>query len=253
MTTMLRLPMRTIQALEDRHADLLAEPAIATGFAALIATAPRAWIDLNRSEREIDPDMIDPPLTGTTLTQSPKVRGGLGLVPRRLHPHGDIWRERLHVNALSARIRDLHRPYHQALAALIDQACDRFGTAVLLDLHSMPPIRTNGASTPRIVIGDRFGRSASARLTARAVAEAQPAGFPTAVISPYAGGHILERHGAPGQAVHAIQIEIDRSLYLAPGLSDPGEGLSRVANFVARLAAALADEVLGRPMAIAAE
>jgi len=250
---MLRVPREALEALEDRHVDRLADAAAASGISGLVATVPRAWIDLNRADREIDPDMIEPPLRGAALIQSAKVRGGLGLVPRRLHPHGDIWKGRLPVDSLTARIRDIHRPYHEALSALLTLARARFGAAVLLDLHSMPPIRVNGGRAARIVIGDRFGRSATARITARAVAEAREAGFVSTVNTPYAGGHILERHGDPVQAVHAIQVEIDRSLYLAPGLREPGPGMTAMSAFVARLAAALADEISGWPMAIAAE
>lgn len=253
MTAMLRVPARAVEGLEDRHADMLAEEAAAGGVAGLVATVPRAWIDLNRSEREIDPEMIEPPLRGTALIQSAKVRGGLGLIPRRLHPHGDIWQGRLAVDALTARIHRVHRPYHDALAALLAQARTRFGAAVLLDLHSMPPLRSQNGDPARIVIGDRFGRAAASRITARATAAARDAGFAVAVNAPYAGGYILERHGAPAQAVHAIQVEIDRSLYLAPGLRDPGEGVARLAMFVTGLAAALADEILSWPLAIAAE
>lgn len=254
MAAMLRIPMHAAEALEDRHVDLLAGPAAASGVAGLVARMPRAWIDLNRAEQEIDPEMVEPPLRGTALIPSAKVRGGLGLVPRRLHPHGDIWRDKLDVDALALRIRDIHRPYHDALAQLLAQARMRFGTAVLIDLHSMPPIRQAGAQTPpKVVIGDRFGRSAAPRITARAVAEARAHGLLTAVNAPYAGGHVLDRHGAPQRGIHAIQMELDRSLYLASGLREPGEGLARIAGFVAGLAAALAEEVTGWGDTAAAE
>ncbi|MGF7150829.1 N-formylglutamate amidohydrolase [Sphingomonas zeicaulis] len=255
LAAMLRIPVQAAESLEDRHADLLARQAAESGgVAGLVARVPRLLIDLNRAEQEIDPEMTDPPLRGTALIPSAKVRGGLGLVPRRLHPYGDIWRQTLSVDALATRIRTVHRPYHEALAQLLAQARMRFGVAVLIDLHSMPPIRPIGSHAPaRIVIGDRFGRSAAARITARAVAEARVAGLPAAINAPYAGAHMLDRHGNPRGGIHAIQLEIDRSLYLASGLREPGEALPHIAGFVAALAAGLAEEVTGWRDSAAAE
>lgn len=255
VAAMLRIPARAAEALEDRHADLLARQAAESGgVAGLVARVPRLWIDLNRAEQEIDPEMTDPPLRGTALIPSAKVRGGLGLVPRRLHPHGDIWHQKLPVDAIAARIRAVHRPYHEALAQLLAQARMRFGVAVLIDLHSMPPIRqAAGEPAARVVFGDRFGRSAAARITARAIAEAHVAGLPAAINAPYAGAHMLDRHGDPRRGIHAIQVEIDRSLYLGAGLREPGDALPRIAGFVAALAAGLAEEVTGWRDAAAAE
>lgn len=252
MRAMLRLPPDRLVALEDRHADLLVTEAVRAGVVALVARRPRAWIDLNRSEKEIDPTMVvpRPPLTG--LAQSAKVRGGLGLVPRRIAGGGEIWRGAITAGEIARRIEEDHRPYHAALAGLLAEARARFGVAILLDLHSMPPIR--GDDPPRIVIGDRFGQSASSRFTMRLAAEADAAALRPAENSPYSGGHILERHGDPARGIHAIQLEIDRSLYLMPDLRAPCVGgVVRIAELVARAAAALADEALAGPQALAAE
>lgn len=254
MAPLLRLPMTRLAALEDRHVDSLASRAIAAGVPTLIATAPRAWIDLNRHEDEVDPAMVTPP-PASGRTQSAKVRGGLGLVPRRLAGSGDIWRGRLPAAALAERIAQVHRPYHAALAALIASARARFGVAVLLDLHSMPPIPDKGwGIAPRIVLGDRFGRSASSRFVMRLAAEAQASGLPVTENVPYSGGYILERHASPARNIHAIQLEIDRSLYLENDLRTlKPSAQAAMARMVAAMAAALADEALAGPQPLAAE
>ncbi len=252
MRALARLDPRQLRSLEDRHADALIAKAVGTA-PALVATTPRVWIDLNRDEREFDPAMV----TGATQVvpmASSKVRGGLGLVPRRIARGGDIWRGPLDEAEINARIAQVHRPYHAALSAELAAAHARFGVAILLDIHSMPPIADrNGEGAPRIVIGDRFGKAAQGRFTARALAEAEAFEFATAVNAPYAGGHILERHTAPHAGIHGLQIEIDRTLYLDPALDDTGAGLPLVQTFIEALVRALIEEALAAPMALAAE
>lgn len=252
LLAMSRLCSTALRPLEDRHADLLIDDAIAAGFTALVATRARAWIDLNRDIREIDPDMIDPPAPRHAVVRSAKVSGGLGLIPRRLRGHGEILRHRLSRADLDRRIAEDHAPYHARLTALIGAARQRFGIAVLLDVHSMPPL-PGSDDRPRIVVGDLFGRSAAARFAATLDEVARAAGHLCVQNSPYAGGHILAVHGAPARGVHAIQLEIDRSLYLDRALDGPGVGLADCRALVLETARALADEALGSTAAIAAE
>ena len=244
------VPVASMLALEDRHADTLALAARGdeTFF---IQRRARAWIDLNRAEDERDP-MIDdgarPIPAGAAAT---KLRSGLGLIPRRAAPGVTLWRRRLADDEVRARIAEDHRPYHAALAAALAAARDRFGAALLIDLHSMPPLP--GPLSARIVIGDRFGRSAGGRLVHRLEAEIAAAGIAAALNIPYPGGHILGRHGRPHDGIHAIQVEIDRGMYLDAGLNMPGDGLSATAGLLRHLFDAAADELLGGAWAIAAE
>ena len=244
----LRVPLAAVTVLEDRHVDAVALAA-QRGEAMLVQRRARAWIDLNRAETERDP-AIDEGATWTALPHaSAKLRGGLGLVPRRVAGAGELWRRRLDAQDVAARIRDDHRPYHATLADLLEAARARFGMAVLLDLHSMPSL---GPDQPRIVIGDRFGRSASDRLVAAVESVAAASGWPVARNTPYAGGHILDAHARPGAGVHAIQIEFDRTLYLDPAGDSPGDGLAATAAILRRMIDAVADEAAAR-LAIAAE
>lgn len=244
----LRVPLHALQPLEDRHADSLAREAL-RDETLFVATRARAWIDLNRAEHERDP-RIDDGAIHVSRPLSAKLRSGLGLVPRRVSSAGDIWHRRLSDEEVAARIRADHRPYHAALAAALESARRRFGTAVLLDVHSMPPLGPSG-SAPRIVFGDRFGQSAAARFVGCVEAVARAHGVTAAVNAPYSGGHILERHGDPRNGVHAIQIEFDKSFYLDSALDQPGPGFARAAAMLRAMIDAAADEVM--PGALAAE
>lgn len=242
----LRVPFIALMALEDRLVDQVALAARRVETT-IVQRAARAWIDLNRAEHDRDPRLDDGALAGHL---SAKVRSGLGLVPRRTSGAGELWRRRLGADEVAARIAAAHRPYHAALSAALTAARARFGVAVLLDIHSMPPI--NGGRA-RIVIGDRFGRSAANRFIARIEAAVTAAGLEQALNAPYAGGHILERHGDPKRQIHAVQLEIDRSLYLDGRLDQPGPGFDDVVMLVRSIIDALTDEAIDTPAALAAE
>jgi N-formylglutamate amidohydrolase len=235
----LRVPAGALVALEDRHIDAVARAAagVRTTF---IAIRPRAWIDLNRAEDERDP-RVDEGAIGRPV-RSAKVRGGLGLVPRRAANATELWRRRFGDQDIVRRIQADHRPYHAALASALAAARDRFGVAVLVDLHSMPSL---GAGQPRVVIGDRFGRSAGSSFVARVEAAAIARGHAVSRNTPYAGAHILDRHGTPARGIHAIQVELDRTLYLDAALDRPGKGLAAAAALVERMLTALEDEAVG--------
>lgn len=244
----IRVPLAALRVLEDRYADALALDARGAETL-LVAQRARAWIDLNRAEHERDP-RLDDGASAHGQPLSAKLRSGLGLVPRRAGNSGDIWRHRLTSEEVAARIMADHRPYHAALGEALASARARFGIAVLLDVHSMPSLG-NPASSPRLVLGDRFGKSAGARFVARIEAVARAHGVATVVNAPYSGGHILERHADPRGGIHAIQLEFDRALYLDSALDGPGPGLPGCAALLRAIIDAVADEAL--PGAIAAE
>lgn len=250
---LLRVPVAALMPLEDRHVDAVAQGA-RTVQTMLVQNTPRALIDLNRGEDDRDP-MVDEGTRPLALPQrSVKVRSGLGLVPRRVTGAGELWRRRLSASEAMARIVEDHRPYHQALSAALAAAWRRFGIAVLVDLHSMPPLTGDGSGGgARVVLGDRFGRAASTRLMRRAATVVRDAGLTMAFNTPYAGGHILERHAHPRIGIHGIQVELDRSLYLDSAMDGPGPGLDATARMIGALLTALEAEALGATVSQAAE
>ncbi len=250
MSALVGLPIARLVMLEDRHVDAVAQASVEQETL-LIARRARAWIDLNRSAiRDRDPQ-VDAGASRLSVSRSDKVRSGIGLIPRRAGGADNIWRRKLTEAEVADRIARDHAPYHAAVDAALSAAHARFGIAVLLDLHSMPPL--GGPAPTRIVIGDRFGKACAARFSGRIDAVVRGEGVQVAANHPYAGGHILEAHGRPRAGVHAVQLEIDRSLYLDAALDQPGPGLPQVAALVRAIIDALADEALGTAWPLAAE
>lgn len=247
--------------LEDRHCDALADAVAGeTGAALLVAHAPRAMIDLNRSADDVDWSMIvegAPPGARHSLANR-RARTGLGLVPRRLPGLGEIWKHRLSRAELSRRVAGIHAPYHAAVAQTLEDLRDRWGAVLLLDLHSMPPLRARHAQErpSEFVIGDRFGASCSQALVTTAFAFFAAQGRLAVHNRPYAGGYVLDRHGAPARGVHALQIEVCRASYLDARLAEPSPRMPGVVRTLAGLVRALASEVAalgGGPQRLAAE
>lgn len=235
--------------LEDRYVDLLAKAiARATGAALLVAQAPRAMVDLNRAPDDVDWEMFERaarPAGGLPLA-SRRARSGLGLVPRRLAGTGELWRRRFDAHDLAERLTGVHEPYHATLAAMLATLREQWGAALLIDLHSMPPLGVRPAAPgAQMVIGDRFGAACHGSLVASAFAHFAQVGREAAHNRPYAGGYVLERHADPRGGVHAMQIEIDRARYLDSALVEPGEGMAGMIDdlvaLVRRLGAEVAD------------
>lgn len=237
---------RALEVLEDPLVDRLCWRAIAAGFGAVVQPVPRAVIDCNRGEEEVDPAAV---VGISPAPVGPRARHGLGLIPSRTHRHGALWRRPIDRAELKRRIDEVHRPYHQALATMIEATVSRFGEVVLIDCHSMPP-RTGQAE---IVIGDLHGKTAGGWIVAEAARLARDAGFKVAVNDPYAGGAIVARHGCPVAGVHAIQLEIDRSTYLTRDGRTAGVGFDRVACLIEGLATHLAATLAARELPDAAE
>lgn len=226
--------------LEDRMVDEVArEIAQLTGATLLVAQAPRAMLDLNRARDDIDWDMIrgQRPHPARHSQANRRARSGLGLVPRRLPGFGEIWRGLTDRNEINARIEGIHRPYHAALAGELSRIRDLWGCALLIDIHSMPPLRAPSVEqeAPRFVIGDRFGTSCSASLVSHGYRYLDCRGKPVAHNRPYAGGYILETHGAPSRGVHALQLEICRTTYLDARLEQPSARIGPLAKLLAGL------------------
>lgn len=205
-----------IRSSEDAFVDLLYADAPACGAPLLTALAPRAFLDLNRGPEEMDPALI----AGVRrVSQNPRVASGLGIIPRVVANGRHIYRGKLTLEEAHNRITQYWRRYHDALQTLIDESHHRFGEAILIDCHSMPheameSIDTNPATRPQIVLGDRFGAAASGLIVDRVEAAFAAAGFRVARNMPFAGAYIAQKYGRPSRGQHALQIEIDRGLYM---------------------------------------
>jgi N-formylglutamate deformylase len=231
-----RLAEPQLRRMEDAHVGALLEGCAGAGIPLMEATHSRAILDLNRAEDELDPGMFAGKVVDTPrLTE--RVRRGYGLFPRVAAPNQPIHAARLPASLAAERIAGLHRPWHQALAQGLAAARQRHGFAILLDVHSMPPL--DGAAPPQLVLGDLHGRSAAPSLVDWLEDAFCAEGLKVTRNSPYAGGHTTERHGRPAEGLHCVQLEFDRTLYMEMGSLAPNAGFARLAGTLARVAQAL--------------
>lgn len=248
-----RLGPLAIRSSEDAFVDCLFAPAVDAGAPLLAAKAPRAYVDLNRGPEELDPAVI----SGVRATGlNPRVAAGLGVIPRIVSEGQPIYNGKITKAEAEDRIQTFHRPYHTALESLMISAVRQFGYAIVFDCHSMPTDALRAAPRVKgvradIVLGDRFGASAGRDYMAAARAAFTEAGFVVAANAPFAGGHITQRYGLPSRRRHAIQIEIDRGLYLDSKTMTPGRNYDDFAAALEEVIPALAS--LGQISTLAAE
>lgn len=230
-----RLTVAQLRRAEDAFVDELLIQARDSGAPLLAARYGRAYLDLNRSGDELDPAMIADPISMRAGPPSERVAAGLGILPR-IAAHGlDIYAARLRLAEAEARIAALHAPWHNELGALLNEAAVAHGFAILLDCHSMPTPPPSGGPPPQFVIGDLHGCAAAPSLVAAIERSLTLDGWRVARNIPYAGGYTTAWHGRPAQGVHAVQIEIDRALYMDPARLQPHGGFARVAASLRRI------------------
>ncbi len=211
-----RLDPIEIRMSEDFVVDALFAGAVNHGAPMLMANFARAYLDVNREPYELDPKMFAGKLPIFVNTKSLRVAGGLGTVPRIVSERNDIYREKLEVDEVLERIDALYKPYHDKLRDLLAQTFRKFGYCILMDCHSMPSAldRNQRDQRPDFVIGDRYGSSADNVIVEIATSLLREMGFNVAVNKPYAGGFITQHYGRPRENMHALQIEINRRLYM---------------------------------------
>jgi N-formylglutamate amidohydrolase len=219
----------------------------ALGAPLLYAHFPRAYLDVNREPYELDPALIRDGLPHYANTQSVRVVGGLGTIARIVSESDEIYREPLSLVAALERINRLYAPYHDTLKSLLAEARQAFGLAVLIDCHSMPsnPIAEQGGTRPDFVLGDRYGTSCSAELTRAAAQSLKSQGYVVALNKPYAGGYITEHYGRPHAGLHALQVEINRSLYMNETTFDKSSGFDRIRRDLEGMARAVMAAIPG--------
>lgn len=242
-----RLNEHSVRSSEDAFVDQLFDCAPQMGAPLIIAGAPRAFVDLNRSADELDPALIE---GVARCGHNLRVSSGLGVIPRVVANGQAIYTGKLSHQEAERRIETYWRPYHQALAGQLDQAEMMFGKAILVDCHSMPHEAMDsvvglGARRPEVVIGDRFGASAHSDIVDRIEAALSAAGLSVVRNTPFAGAYVTQHYGRPSKGRHAVQIEIDRSLYMNEQLIRPNGNFQ---NFRTLLRGVIAEIIeIGRP------
>jgi N-formylglutamate amidohydrolase len=253
-----RLQATALRRSEDCYVDELFASAAEAGAPLLKANFPRAFLDLNREPNELDPHLIEGPLPRTANASSVRVVGGLGTIPRVVSEGEEIYRRKIALGEALARIARLYEPYHKALADLMSATRQIFGAALLIDCHSMPSTAASSSAVaplPDIVVGDRHGSTTTAALVERIEHLFRRHGLKVQRNRPYAGGFITECYGRPAKGFHAVQIEINRAIYMNERTLVRHSGFSALKKINAEILLALLPDVqsLISPLRAAAE
>ncbi|MFT4961546.1 MAG: N-formylglutamate amidohydrolase [Paracoccaceae bacterium] len=248
------LDEHTIRSSEDAFVNDLFAAAPDFGAPLLMAGAPRAFVDMNRSQEELDPALIE---GAKGHAHNPRVASGLGVIPRVVSNGRAIYRGKISMTEAQHRIETYWRPYHTALQGLLDEAKSEFGHAILIDCHSMPHeamdgIARIGSSRPEIVLGDRFGAAASAEIVDRVESAFASAGLTVTRNAPFAGAYVTQAYGRPSRRQHAIQVEIDRAIYMDEKRIVPNENFAEFQAMLRKIIAEIAS-IDGDCLALAAE
>jgi len=227
-----RLDLATLRRSEDCFVDELLVGVVARGHPLMRAHFPRCFVDVNREPYELDPRMFDGRLPSFANTRSMRVAGGLGTVARVVGDAQEIYDQRIPVDDALRRIEGLYKPYHRALRKLVTRVHRDFGTAVLVDCHSMPSTAGPKDERPRadIVIGDRYGTSCVGVIADTVEVALRERGYMVSRNKPYAGGFITEHYGNPAAGLHSIQLEINRGLYMDERRFERSKTFSTVAR-----------------------
>jgi N-formylglutamate amidohydrolase len=245
------LDLGQLRRSEDGFVDELFAAAPLIGAPLLHALFPRAYLDANREPYELDPAMFADTLPSFVNARSARVHEGFGTIPRLVTGGLEIYRRKLTFAEAHARIEALYRPYHAALATLLAETYARFGEALLIDCHSMPspewiPGRPWPARRPDVVLGDRFGASCDPAIVDWAEASLRARGLGVERNAPFAGGFITAHYGHPRAGIYALQIELNRALYMDQVGVVKHDGFARLKDaltgLMAGLGAALARE-----------
>ncbi len=245
-----KLDPHALRRSEDYYIDEVFEDVLHLGMPLMRANFPRAYLDVNREPYELDPMMFADPLPDYVNTGSVRVAGGLGTIARVVSETEEIYREPLTFAEAEARILSLHVPYHHALSQLLARARETFGVVLLVDCHSMPSSvpstsATESTSRPDIIIGDRYGSSCSCEIVDMVEHQLIGMGYSVSRNRPYAGGFITQTYGRPIQAMHALQLEINRALYINEANLEKHRGFDQLRSDIRALVANLMDALPG--------
>jgi N-formylglutamate amidohydrolase len=246
-----QLALAVLRRAEDAFVDELFGAATRLGAPLLRARFPRSYVDVNREPLELDPTMFDGPLPPGANSRSARVAAGLGVIPRVAATGEAIYRRRLPVAEVGRRLVRTYHPYHGALRRLIGETRAHFGLAALIDCHSMPSAAYPGDTDRRtrvdFVLGDNHGSSCAQVLIEAVGAWLRRHGFRVAYNQPYAGGFTTQAYGAPESGVHALQIEINRALYMDERRVVPSADFAQLQRRLGELLTAIGKLLLDHP------
>lgn len=243
-----------LRQTEDFLVDELIAGATESGATVLKAEFPRSYIDANRAEDDIDPALLAEPWP-EPLAPEERTLLGLGLVRRMCKSGVPVYAAPLSIAEVQYRIRNYYRPYHAALEKLIADRVAAFGACYLVNAHSMPGWGSEDRQQrrPDFVLGDRNGTSCDPSFTRRVRHILQEMGFTVALNAPYKGMEIVRRYGQPKAGRQALQLEINRQLYMNETTWEKNEGFPRLQRELTAFFSTLAAELEKDRLPLAAE
>lgn len=238
-----RIDLESLRRSEDSFMDELIAGLVDRGFPVVRVHFPRSYIDVNREPYELDPRMFTGRVPSFANTRSMRVAGGLGTIPRVVGDGQEIYRDRISIDDALGRIETLYKPYHRALRKLVNKGFEQFGTVIVVDCHSMPSVglSRDEPRRPDVVIGDRYGTSCTALIPDVVEQTMIGRGYTVGRNKPYAGGFITEHYGAPSNGLHAVQVELNRAIYMDERQRQRNWRFGQVMDDFAILADALAE------------
>jgi N-formylglutamate amidohydrolase len=242
--TQSRLDPVMLRRSEDAFVDEIFSAAPDYGAVLLKAVFPRAYLDPNREPWELDQAMFEEALPPFVNTRSPRVTAGLGTIARVVANGEEIYAGKLKFAEVRQRIERYYRPYHAALQSLVDRTRERFGWCLLIDCHSMPSVggpmdRDSGMRRVDFVLGDCHGAACSPLLSNTVESHLAGLGYVVTRNLPYAGGYVTRHYGRPAKGIHALQIEVNRALYMDEERVERGPRFPRLAEQMTGLIAAI--------------
>lgn len=227
-----RLSSLDIRRSEDLYVDKLYAGVVELGAPLLAAEFPRAWLDVNREPYELDPKLFGKNIPSHANSRSMRVAGGLGTIPRLVSENLEIYRLKPTLEQAMWRVENVYRPYHETLRGLMARSSAKFGHAILVDCHSMPSsgAKSDNQARPDIIVGDRYGTSCNGDISRALMRRFSELGYSVTRNKPYAGGFITEHYGRPLKGLHAVQIEINRGLYVDEQTLEPTAGFRALAE-----------------------
>ncbi len=241
VTNALKVDVMNVRRIEDAFVDQLYDHAPKHGATLIAARYARAVTDLNRDANELDPDMFSDAPPRACGTPTARVSAGLGSLPRIAAGGEEIYARKLTSAEGEARLSQIHDPYHERVQLELQSLRLRHGLAVLIDCHSMPSKQPSQRGLPDIILGDRFGSSCDSRLTGRVERAFKAAGLSVIRNAPYAGGFTTRRYGRPKTGIHALQIEINRALYMDEDTLEMHSGFADLKDILVQITTEIVD------------
>lgn len=241
MRDIIQVPIEDLAKTEDAFIDEIFDSAAIAGCTMVKAVYARAYVDLNRDSRELDPRMIEGKPPRACSLPTPRVEAGLGCLPRIGASGKDIYKRKLTPDEVEYRLRTVYDSYHAEIRRELMDLRELWGEVFLLDCHSMPSHQPGRRSLPDIVLGDRFGSACSSRLISLAERTLRSLGYSVARNAPYAGGYTTRLYGRPRSRVHALQIEINRKLYMHERSVSKSQNFDIIQRDMSELVHTLAD------------